>query len=94
MTKFRTSNNRLPANKFRFSNNNEEKNCNLCDSGDLGDEFHFLFVCSFFQSERDLYLSQYFRVRPNTLKMQNLFESNNKKTIKFKKIYCKNIATL
>ena len=80
MTKFRTSNNRLPANKFRFSNNNEEKNCNLCDSGDLGDEFHFLFVCSFFQSERDLYLSQYFRVRPNTLKMQNLFESNNKKT--------------
>ena len=77
MTKFRTSNNRLPAN--RFSANNNDKICNLCDNADFGDEYHYLFICNHFQTERDLYLSQYFRARPNTLKMQTLFESTNNK---------------
>ena len=80
MTKFRTSNNRLPANRFRFSLNNNEKMCNLCDSVDLGDEYHYLFICGYFHSERENYLSPYYRSHPNTLKMQNLFESTNKKT--------------
>ena len=79
MTKFRTSNNRLPVNRFRFSLNNNEKMCNLCDSVDLGDEYHYLFICNHFQTDRELYLSQYFRTHPSTLKMQNLFESSNKK---------------
>ena len=80
LTKFRTSNNRLPANKFRFSKNTNEKLCNLCNSEDLGDEFHYLFICKKFESERNLYIPKFYCAQPNTLKMKNLFESKNKKT--------------
>ena len=80
MTRFRTGNNHLPVNKCRFSNNNDDKLCNLCDSGDVGDEFHFLLNCSYFNADRDLYIPRYYRTHPNTLKMQNLFESSRKST--------------
>ena len=55
------------------------KLCNLCNSGDLGDEFHYLFNCKHFESEINLYIPKFYCVQPNTLKMLNLFESRNKK---------------
>ena len=80
LTKFRSSNNLLPANKNRFSKNISDKLCNICNSGDLADEFHFLFKCDYFNQDRNSFLSNYYTVRPNTQKMKKLFENKNKKT--------------
>ena len=80
MSRFRCGYNRLPANKYNSSES--ERKCNLCDIHDVGDEFHYLFVCNYFKSERNWYLKKYFIVRPNTLKMNQLFNVKNKKILR------------
>ena len=80
-SKFRCKNNKLPVNKHRFNRNDIDKNCQLCMSGDLGDEFHSLLVCTYFETERKNYLNEYFYTRPNTLKMNELFNSSHQKTL-------------
>ena len=52
--------------------------CTLCDLNDDGDEFHYIFKCTFFNKERVKYLKPYFRRRPNTLKMEQLFNVTDK----------------
>ena len=32
--------------------------CKLCDSGDIGDEIHYLFHCHFFQNDRSVLFSK------------------------------------
>ena len=80
MSRFRCGYNRLPANKYNGSES--ERKCNLCDAQDVGDEFHYLFVCDYFKRDRNLYLDKYFIVRPNTLKMDQLFNVRNKKMLR------------
>ena len=79
MTKFRCSVNKLPANKNRFSNEDADRLCTLCDLEDRGDEYHYLFNCCFFENQHKIYLKRYYRNRPNTLKMKELFDSTNNK---------------
>ena len=43
----------------------------------MGDEFHFVFQCPFFLSDRIKYIPSYFRIRPNTLKMSTLFNAKD-----------------
>ena len=81
MSKFRCANNRLPANANRFSELILQKNCTLCERSEIGDEFHYLFTCPFFEVQRKLYIKKYYYNRPNTLKMQQLFESKNLKQL-------------
>ena len=53
LLKFRLSNHRLPVETGRRDNIPlEERKCNLCEKNDIGDEFHYLFVCSHFNSDR------------------------------------------
>ena len=73
MIKFWTRNNNFPLNKNRFSENFDDKKCHLCEKNDIGDEFHYLFNCSFFKKDRNHLIPENFRVRPSTLKMKNLF---------------------
>ena len=43
----------LPITRNRFHKNIIlDDICNLCDSGDTGDESHYLFDCKFFQNDR------------------------------------------
>ena len=76
-SKFRCKNNKLPINKYRDDNKNVDKTCQLCNSGDVGDEFHYLFMCNYFNNERKLYLAEHYYKRPNTLKMAELFNIQN-----------------
>ena len=47
ITKMRLSAHHLPIEAGRkFNIPRVDRKCNLCDSGDIGDEFHFLFACS------------------------------------------------
>ena len=61
--KLRTANHKLPV-----ENDN-----------DVGDEFHYLLTCPFFENERKEHLKPYYYRRPNVLKLKAL--SSNKKTL-------------
>ena len=80
-SKFRCKNNKLPVNQNRFSKTEIDRNCQLCDSGDIGDEFHYLFLCQFFVNERKKFLIEYYYKNPNTLKMSELFNNDDHMTL-------------
>ena len=82
LCKFRTGNHPLPVTKSRYvaGGGGVDTRCTLCDTGDICDEFHVLFICKFFEEHRKKYLkTNYFR-RPSTLKMNSLFNSGCRQT--------------
>ena len=84
---FRSGCHRLPVAKSRYSEGGGgvDTICKLCDSNDVCDEFHVLFICKFFQAHREKYLKKTYFVRPSTLKMYTLFNSGHKQTNKLAK---------
>ena len=49
--RFRTTNNLLPVNVQRYYNiHRDERTCDKCLSNDTADEFHYLFVCPYFEA--------------------------------------------
>ena len=92
LSKFRCRSNGLPVNKGRFDASlTDELHCTICSSDDIGDEFHYIFVCPSFNKERLLYLpSSLTASRPSALHMAKLFNSTNachlKKLAKFVRI--------
>ena len=81
LTKFRCGNHKLPVNSGRFQGRPRcERICNLCTSnvtGSSGDEFHYVFDCSFFDVERRSLIKPYYLRRPNRVKMEQLFNMKN-----------------
>ena len=82
ISKFRCENHRLPIVTGRYQNvERSNRICNLCQSRLIGDEFHYLFVCPAFSTDRKLYLDTYFTERPNTYKMEQFFNTDNLNTL-------------
>ena len=82
LCKFRCRDNRLPVVTGRYRGiDYAERFCELCNDHDIGDEFHYLFKCPIFASERKQYLKPYFRIRPNTIKLEQLFNTKNVKQL-------------
>ena len=80
LTKFRCGNHKLPVNSGRFQGRPRcERICNLCTSNVTGDEFHYVFDCSFFDVERRSLIKPYYLRRPNTVKMEQLFNMTSAK---------------
>ena len=78
LLKFRLSNHRFPIETCRWENIPlEERKCNLCEKSDIGDEFHYLFVCNHFKSERKHFLRPYFYKSPNIIKFKKLLSTKN-----------------
>ena len=66
--KIRTSNHKLPVETSRWEDIEiSERKCPLCNTNDIGDEYHCLLCCPYFEAERKLYLKPYFIRRPNML---------------------------
>ena len=79
MFKFRTRNHRLPVETGRWQGIPfDRRTCQECES-DLGDEFHYLFICPQFKEERKKYLRQYFYKKPNTYKFNELMNTPDHK---------------
>ena len=77
-TKFRTSNHRLPIETGRW--NNIERNdriCPKCNSGDVGDEYHYIFKCAHFEDVRKKYIHEKYWNYPSINKMKILFNSTD-----------------
>ena len=51
--------------------------CELCHRQETGDEIHYLFICPFFEFERERFIEQKYREGPNILSMTELFSSED-----------------
>ena len=58
ISKFRLRVHNLPITKARFlKDGSVDVKCKLCNSGETGDEYHYLFVCKHFEAERQTLFS-------------------------------------
>ena len=76
LTKFRSSSHNLPISDKRYNPIDDRNICPLCNS-DIGDEFHYVLICSAFNHIRSSYIHERFISRPNTMKFYQLFSSPN-----------------
>ena len=59
--KFKCSNHYLPIVKGRHLKIPlDDRKCTLCNLNEIGDEFHYMFKCSFFTDQRNKYLMRYY----------------------------------
>ena len=78
LIKYRTANHFLPVETLRWQAIDiSDRKCTLCNKQDTADEFHFLFICEYFESHRKLYIKPYYYKRPNILKYKELFSSKS-----------------
>ena len=80
---FRLSNKRLPieTGRWRGIDHNLRK-CNLCNLNLIGDEFHYLLECPFFNDERKTFLSIINLRNLNWITFSNIM--NEERTVKLK----------
>ena len=85
LTKLRLSAHSLLIDTGRYGRNRiirNERQCALCDTGDLKDEHHFTLVCSKYNDIRKFYLKRYYYTHPSVFKFIQLMQSNNIKELK------------
>ena len=76
LCKFRCRSNNLPVNNGRFIEVRQtDLKCTLCKNGDVGDEYHYLCVCSYFNAERTNCIGNGMIMNPLTYKQ--LLNSRN-----------------
>ena len=66
LTRIRTCNHRLPIEKGRFIGlTRAERICNLCDLNMIGDEYHYLCICTRFCTVRNYLLEENLLKQPS-----------------------------
>ena len=81
LCKFRCRSHNLPVNNGRFIEVTQaDLKCTLCKSGDVGDEYHYLCVCSYFNAERTKFIDNGMILNPMTYR--HLLNSRNASTLK------------
>ena len=63
--RFRCRNTKIPVVTLSYANINipyEDRLCTLCNTSEVGDEFHYIFKCPVFHSDRNKYLSNYLHI--------------------------------
>ena len=61
---------------------NDTIDCQLWQSREIGDEFHYVLQCPNFVTDRKNLIPKYFFNRPNTLKLSSLFSKMKPETIR------------
>ena len=80
--KFRVSNHKLPIERLRYTNvTHENRKCPLCDTGNIGDEFHYLFICPKLTLQSEKLLPLPYTTYPNGFKMELLLNSTDKSVL-------------
>ena len=79
LCKFKCTNHKLPIVTGRYQGIPvDERICTLCDIPDVGDEFHYLYKCSYFNDLRIRCLNRQYYINPNMEKTEQLFNVSNK----------------
>ena len=93
--RFRCSSHRLPIETGRFfSIDRSERICDLCSKHELGDEFHYIFNCTFFKDERSKYLPKRLVGCPNALTYNELMNSDDKYVLIGLAKFCKIVMSI
>ena len=87
MSRIRTCNHRLPIEAGRYGANRanrEDRKCTKCNSGLIGDEFHFILTCTNpdLMDLREKYISPYYSNSPSMDKLTELFNNRGRKLFK------------
>ena len=83
LCKFRTSNHSLPIEKGRWHNiDRSDRKCSICTKRDIGDEYHYIFVCPALQDERRRFIPNGLIPRHNIFTFNKLFNSKKPKTLR------------
>ena len=78
MCKLKCVNHHMPHLIGRYAKSSiDDRKCKICQLNEVGDEFHYLFNCTFFSAQRARYMMRYYYTRPNMYKMTQLFESSD-----------------
>ena len=73
---------RLPIESGHWDNmERSQRICNLCTKTILGDEFHYLFECDFFNETRTIHLPKYYQRHANIIKFEKLMTIKNVKLL-------------
>ena len=73
LVNFRMCNNHFPIEKLRLANvQRNDIICHICNSGEVGDEFHYLFNCTFFNQIRKTLIPERYRRNTNCISFQSL----------------------
>lgn len=89
--KLRTSNHKFPIETGRWCNViREDRLCPLCMEA-VGDEFHYLFICKHFETERYKYIPRYFLQNPSVHKMCTMLSQCNIKLLSNVSIFLSHI---
>ena len=90
--KYRCGSHRLPIETGRWHGvSRHDRLCHLCDSNDIGDEYHYIMLCKAFDSERKKFLPSFCWSNQNTYKFCQLFNSTNIITLEKLCKFIKNI---
>ena len=82
LSKFRCRSNYLPVSQIKFYQNEDDWEdcllCPFCRDDSVGDEFHYLFQCSFFNDERVKYIKEVYLQHPDEYTLISVLNSRNK----------------
>ena len=82
LTRFRTSNHRLPIETGRWRKRlRGERICPHCSNNSIGDEFHNLFECRYFNKSRRTLIEPRFYTNPSVFKSTFLLNSTLPQTL-------------
>ena len=84
ISRIRTCNHKLPIEAGRYGLNHaarEDRICTKCDSGLIGDEYHFILICTnpILLELREKYISPYYAMFPSMYKLAGLFNNKGEK---------------
>ena len=86
LCKFKCANHKLPIVTGRYEGLPvDERICTICYSPDVGDEFHYLYKCTYFNELRIRCLKRRYYIRPNMEKTEQLFNVKNKELLNLAK---------
>ena len=82
LSKFRCRSNYMPVSKVYKHADTYNTKCKICDKNEIGDEFHYLFICPVFQEDRNRLLKEYYRKFPSMYKFIELMSTTNMKDLR------------
>ena len=89
---FRCLNHKLPIELGRFWGvERDDRNCELCRVNRLGDEYHYLFECSYFDEQRRLCLPRGLPRHPNTVIFGKVMNNKDIQVLFKLSKFCKDI---
>ena len=84
ITKIRMSSHKLRIETGRYGRNRIDRNerlCQICNCGDIEDEYHFIIICSKYSDIRKKYIAKYYLQRPSMYKFLELLSNKNHKIL-------------